>query len=175
MPLCQRTTTSLDSFFSCPSVLGIGHLTEFGQRNINRHYTNEDLKVRCVIWLGLLHLRHLPWERRALAAEWKVCRAYLKLDQQPEACSTTPADPEIQEPGTVLRHWDSGVFTGHINPHTELQRSKLSKMIPFTLFIDELIFVFSVEEGFSHISSPWCEDPGLCHWKFPDKPQWYRL
>ena len=33
-------------------------------------------------------------------------------------------------------------------------------MIPSVLFINELVFVvFSIEEGFSHISSPWSDDP----------------
>lgn len=44
----------------------------------------------------------------------------------------------------------------------EPEDSKLSEMILSVLFISELVIVIcSVEEGFSHASSPWCNAPEL--------------
>lgn len=44
----------------------------------------------------------------------------------------------------------------------ELQNSKLNEVVPSVLFISELVIVIcSVEESFSHASSPWCDEPGL--------------
>lgn len=102
-----------------------------------------------------------------------MCRVYLNLDQQLEGCTrTAPADPDTQEQGTVLTlrfggYLLHGIITEHIHPHTELQKSKLSEVIPSVLFINELVFVvFSIEEGFSHIRrfqhislTPWSDDP----------------
>lgn len=160
------------------SVIGIGHLTGFGQWNLNRHYANRSLKYACLIGVAsctsaTCHEKDMPY-----VEEWKMCD--LKLDQQPEASSKTarsqPRDPWTRNCFKTLTFWGNllyNITTGHSNLtwNFKTQNSVKWFLLSSSWMILSIV-ICSIEEGFSYVSSPWYDKPGLSQWKFPSYPKY---